>query len=210
MTVGSNNRIMGSGVWVARDLWRAIRTQMDHKVSENEQMREQYKKVVALLKDELDAAHQRMSEMEIQFRRTERIMQEDLEERTLRANQLQNELEMKVHESDNARREYQSQTDKLTDMLKTRDQAESKADTLTRSLDETAFRLKLENHRHTLSTSRVGALEKELAYYKERHQNDLQRIESYEAKLRDGAVSSNELKLQIDAYKEVRGGGIGE
>ena len=45
------------------------------------------------------------------------------------------------------REEYQAQTDSLTDMLKNRDHAEVKADWLVRSLDDTSFRLKLENHR---------------------------------------------------------------
>jgi hypothetical protein len=39
-------------------------------------------------------------------------------------------------------------------MLKNRDHAEVKADWLVRSLDDTSFKLKLENHRHELSTGR--------------------------------------------------------
>jgi hypothetical protein len=50
------------------------------------------------------------------------------------------------------REEYQAQTDSLTNMLKNRDHAEVKADWLVRSLDDTSFKLKLENHRHELSS----------------------------------------------------------
>ena len=50
------------------------------------------------------------------------------------------------------REEYQAQTDALTDMLKNRDHAEVKADWLVRSLDDTSFRLKLENHRRGCSS----------------------------------------------------------
>ena len=190
-----------NGVYVAKDLWRAIRHNLDAKVTENLAMRESHGREVTNFRQQLANANSRAREFEIQFRQTERLLSSDLRERTERAAQLQDELTNKCREMDMMREEYQAQTDALTEMLKNRDHAESKADWLVRSLDDTSFRLKLENHRHELSTGRVKALEKELAYFKERHGNDLARLEEMEVRLRDQAAGAAELKTQVDEYK---------
>lgn len=191
-----------NGVYVAKSLWRSIRHNLDAKVTENLAMRESHAREVTNLRQQLADANTRAREFEIKFRQTERILSSDLRERTERAATLQDELAHKCREMDMMREEYQAQTDSLTAMLKNRDQAEVKADWLVRSLDDTSFKLKLENHRHELSTGRIKALEKELAYFKERHGHDVARLEEMEVRLRDQASGAAELKVQLDKYKQ--------
>ena len=191
-----------NGVYVAKDLWKAIRHNLDAEVSNNLAMRASHGRETAQLRQQLSAAAATARDFETQFRQAERTLSVGLHERTERAAALGDELVSKCREMEAMREEYQAQTDSLTDMLKNRDQAEVKADWLERSLDDTTFRLTLENHRHELSTGRVSALEKELAYFKERHSHDAARAAAAEARARDQSTAAADLKLQLAAVRQ--------
>ena len=83
-----------------------------------------------------------------------------------------------------------------------RDRAAETASSLSRSLDDTAFKLKLEAHRASISDGRIEALEKELAIYKERVALAEEKIQVLEATEKDMSTQLKDGELQLESYKE--------
>jgi len=192
----------GSGVWVAKDLWRSVRAQLDHKADELAEIRSRHAQEVAALTEALEGARAQAQQL-----------QEDLflrdQDATRREGELGDRVEKLVQEAavhaealKTARQEQRDQVEHLMQMLWERDSSQEDATALSRSLDDATFKLKLESHRAEISGDRVLALERESAFLKDRLAATLSKLEASELAEREGAEALTQAQLQLSTYRE--------
>tara|TARA_B100001121_G_scaffold301903_1_gene313615 strand:+ start:43 stop:1662 length:1620 start_codon:yes stop_codon:yes gene_type:complete len=192
----------GSGVWVAKDLWRSVRSQLDHKADELAEIRGRHAQEVAALTEALEGAQAQAQQL-----------QEDLFLRDQAAARREGELGDRVHKLvqeaavhaealKTARQEQRDQVEHLMRMLWERDSSQEDATALSRSLDDATFKLKLESHRAEISGDRVLALERETAFLKDRLTVTTSKLEALELAEREGAEALTQAQLQLSTYRE--------
>ncbi|EEH51799.1 uncharacterized protein MICPUCDRAFT_53881 [Micromonas pusilla CCMP1545] len=191
------------GVYVARDLWNAIRVNLDDHLA----IKNSEGMTVSELRRDVAKAQSRAREFEVKYRQCERVVSGDQKDLAERAAQLQDELAVVKRERNKMKEAHEAQIDTLNAMLASRDTpAGAKSDELRASLDDASFRLKLENARLDQSTSRVDALEMESEYLRERHAADVLAMEELEGRYREAMARLEEARATTTTTSDGSGG----
>ena len=192
----------GNGVWVAKDLWRNMRHQLDQKATDYVHIQDEHNRIVSQLTEEIT----QLKDYSLALKQANALLdhqgQEEGRAHAATVQTLNAELEALRLQLSASKHEHRQQVDSLMRMLSERDRAAETASSLSRSLDDTAFQLKLEAHRASISDERIEALEKELAFYKERVALAEEKIQVLEATEKDMSTQLKDGELQLESCKE--------
>jgi len=192
----------GNGVWVAKDLWRTVRQQLDNKADELAEIRSRHAQETAALSEALEAARAQATQLQEElFLRGQTAAQREAE-LSDRVEELGRESALHAEALKAARQEQRDQVEHLMQMLWERDSTQEDATALSRSLDDATFKLKMESHRAEVSSDRVLALEREGAFLKDRLAATAAKLEACEKAEREGAEALTQAQLQLNSYRE--------
>ena len=147
----------GNGVWVAKDLWRNMRHQLDQKATDYVHIQDEHNRIVSQLTEEIT----QLKDNSLALKQANALLdhqgQEEGRAHAATVQTLNAELEALRLQLSASKHEHRQQVDSLMRMLSERDRAAETASSLSRSLDDAAFKLKLEDHRASISDGRIEA-----------------------------------------------------
>eukprot|EP00854_Cymbomonas_tetramitiformis_P008154 gene8154-9686_t len=185
-----------------QEMWRNIRRQLESKVLEQDALVKDHDKVKTELTSSLNNFEGKTKELNTKVQHLQKVVVDEQQDKNKAVDSLTKDLNHKQLQLEQQQKENNQTTDQLMDMLNERDAVISKADSLAKDLEQTTNALRMEAHRHSLAEGRVHALEKELEYFKSKHQVDVDKIHEVEEKNRELMAQSTEMQMQIEALKE--------
>lgn len=191
-----------SGVWVSRDMWRAVRKQLDEKSKEVSAMQQDHTRHAAEFKEELEASRARYDELEEHFRQVERTLRAEVAQHERLAAALREDLKQREVMAERQRAEHVAQTEELMRRLWERDDVVARCDALTKNLDDSDFNLQVAHHRNQTHEQRIASLENELAYFKEVHEADQAKLMDLQRAQADANSTIKELEGLCESYKD--------
>ena len=191
-----------AGVWVSRDMWRAVRRQLDEKSQEVHSMQQDHTRVAAEFKEELEASRARYDELEEHFRQVERQLKSEIAQQERLVSAMRDDLKTREVGADRQRHEHVAQTEQLMKHLWERDDVAARCEALTKRLDDSEFNLQAAHHRNQMNEQRIASLESELSFFRERHEGDQAKIADLQRANADANSSIKELEGVCESYKD--------